>query len=155
LKFEEFDLEYEVLDGLDAMGFDEATPIQEQAIPVILEGRDLIGSAQTGTGKTGAFLIPIINRIISTENTNKIKALIIVPTRELAMQIDRQMEGLSYFAPVKSTAVYGGRDGTSFSNEKQYIQDGSINLYAGQIFGSPEFGLCRFVGFGIFGARRG
>ncbi|HAN77603.1 MAG TPA: ATP-dependent RNA helicase, partial [Bacteroidales bacterium] len=106
------------------MGFDEATPIQEQAIPVILEGRDLIGSAQTGTGKTGAFLIPIINRIISTENTNKIKALIIVPTRELAMQIDRQMEGLSYFAPVKSTAVYGGRDGTSFSNEKQYIQDG-------------------------------
>jgi len=124
LKFEEFDLEYEVLDGLDAMGFDEATPIQEQAIPVILEGRDLIGSAQTGTGKTGAFLIPIINRIISTENTNKIKALIIVPTRELAMQIDRQMEGLSYFAPVKSTAVYGGRDGTSFSNEKQYIQDG-------------------------------
>ena len=85
------------MEGIEAMGFKTPTPIQEQAIPAILEGKDIIGSAQTGTGKTAAFLLPVIQNIIAQERTNKTRALIIVPTRELAQQIDQQMEGFWLF----------------------------------------------------------
>ena len=113
------------MDGIAALGFNTATPIQEQAIPKILEGRDLIGSAQTGTGKTAAFLLPIIDRILEMPDDHKIKALVVVPTRELAQQIDQHMEGLSYFTPVSSIAVYGGTDGASFSREKMALEKGA------------------------------
>jgi superfamily II DNA/RNA helicase len=125
LTFNEFELDDRLLDGIAALGYEQATPIQEQAIPVILSGRDLIGSAQTGTGKTAAFLLPIIHKIIGTPHDGSIRALIIVPTRELAMQIDQQMEGLSYFTPVSSIAVYGGTDGASFNREKTALSSGA------------------------------
>jgi len=79
------------------MGFEEATPVQERSIPPIMEGKDVLGLAQTGTGKTAAFLLPIVNRLLKAQKSTKNKALVIVPTRELAMQIDQHMEGLSYF----------------------------------------------------------
>ena len=113
------------MEGIEAMGFENPTPIQEQAIPAIIEGRDIIGSAQTGTGKTAAFLLPVIQKIISEKRTDKTRALIVVPTRELAMQIDQQMEGFGYFTPVGSIAVYGGGDGALFAQEKKALSEGT------------------------------
>ena len=124
MKFTDLNLSNELLEGIEAMGFDEATPIQEQAIPTILEGHDLIASAQTGTGKTAAFLLPIVEHIVRMPHSDNIKALIIVPTRELAVQIQQNMEGMSYFTSVSSIAIYGGRDGTSYSMEKQALSAG-------------------------------
>lgn len=124
MKFTEFDLDAKLLEGIASIGFSEATPIQEKAIPSILNGKDLIASAQTGTGKTAAFLLPIIHKIITSQKEEHISALIIVPTRELAVQIDQQLEGLSYFTPVNSIAVYGGSDGAAFSREKKALSGG-------------------------------
>lgn len=107
------------------MGFESPTPIQEQAIPAILQGSDIIGSAQTGTGKTAAFLLPVIQHIVASREANKTRALVIVPTRELAMQIDQHMEGFSYFTPVSSIAVYGGGDGALFAQEKKALSEGT------------------------------
>ncbi len=107
------------------MGYKQATPVQEQVILPILAGRDIIASAQTGTGKTGAFLLPIIHKIITEpHDENKINALIIVPTRELAIQIADNMEGLGYFTNVSCIAVYGGGDGNSFTTEKTALTSG-------------------------------
>lgn len=107
------------------MGFKQATPVQEQVIQPILAGRDIIASAQTGTGKTGAFLLPIIHKLITEpHDENKINALIIVPTRELAIQIADNMEGLGYFTNVSCIAVYGGGDGNSFTTEKTALTSG-------------------------------
>ena len=89
MRFDELELEDSLLQGLDAMNFQETTPIQELTIPVILEGKDLIACAQTGTGKTAAYTLPILNRLIKEENrTDTVKAVIMAPTRELAQQID-------------------------------------------------------------------
>lgn len=110
--------------GLDAIGFSQPTPIQEAAIPLILNKRDLIACAQTGTGKTAAFVLPIIHSILSNTNEHKIKALILVPTRELALQIDQNIQGLAYFAPVSSIAVYGGGDGQVFEVQKKALLQG-------------------------------
>ena len=113
------------MEGISAMGFESPTPIQEQAIPAILQGQDIIGSAQTGTGKTAAFLLPVIQNIIASREASKTRALVIVPTRELAQQIDQQMEGFSYFTPVSSIAVYGGGDGSLFAQEKKALSEGT------------------------------
>jgi superfamily II DNA/RNA helicase len=113
------------MEGISAMGFEKPTPIQEQAIPAILDGKDIIGSAQTGTGKTAAFLLPVIQNIIASRESSKTRALVIVPTRELAQQIDQQMEGFSYFTPVSSIAVYGGGDGSIFAQEKKALTEGT------------------------------
>lgn len=107
------------------MGFENPTPIQEQVIPAILEGKDLIATAQTGTGKTAAFLLPIVNKIITTKHDDHIKALIIVPTRELAIQIDQHLEGLSYFTHISSLPVYGGGAGDLFLREKKALIHGA------------------------------
>ncbi len=112
------------MEGLEAMRFDNATPIQEQAIPAIMEGRDVLACAQTGTGKTAAFLLPVLHRITETPPTG-IDTLIIVPTRELAMQIDQQLEGFSYFTPVSAVAIYGGRDGHSMELERNALKKGA------------------------------
>lgn len=124
MTFEELGLSYELLDGLDAMGFINATPIQEQAIPVILDGKDLIACAQTGTGKTGAFLLPTIDSLRNA-SSDSIDTIILVPTRELAVQIDQQLEGLSYFTRISSISIYGGRDGNAFIQEKKALTRGA------------------------------
>jgi ATP-dependent RNA helicase RhlE len=125
LNFSEFGFAPDLMEGISAMGFESPTPIQEQAIPAILEGKDIIGSAQTGTGKTAAFLLPVIQNIMASREANKTRALVIVPTRELAQQIDQQMEGFSYFTPVSSIAVYGGGDGKLFAQEKKALTEGT------------------------------
>ncbi len=126
MRFDELDLEYEILDGLDDMNFEEMTPVQEHCIPVILEGRDLIGCAQTGTGKTAAYTLPLLNRLLIEGNDdNVVKAVIIVPTRELAMQIDQQFQGFSYYLPVSTTVVYGGGDGKGWDVQKRGMLMGS------------------------------
>lgn len=126
MKFEALALHTDLLNGLDAIGFKEATPIQAQAIPIILANHDLIGCAQTGTGKTAAFLLPILNKIIqkAPEERKGVNTLIIVPTRELAIQIDQMLEGLSYFTPVSTIAMYGGSDSASFSQQKTALIEG-------------------------------
>ncbi len=125
MKFTEFGLDPQLLEGVEAIGFKEATPVQDQTIPHILNGKDVIASAQTGTGKTAAFLLPILHKIINEPEHESIKALIIVPTRELASQIDQQLEGLSYYTSVSSLAVYGGNDGQSFEREKKAMTEGA------------------------------
>jgi len=126
LRFSDFNFHNDLLEGINAIGFEQPTPIQEKAIPTIIEGKDLIGSAQTGTGKTAAFLLPIIDQILKEgADDHHIDALIVVPTRELAMQIDQQLEGLSYFTHLSSIAVIGGGDGSSFAREKQALSQGA------------------------------
>ncbi|MDE7074478.1 MAG: DEAD/DEAH box helicase, partial [Odoribacter sp.] len=126
MRFDELDLEKEVLEGIDAMNFREMTPVQEQTIPIILEGRDIIGCAQTGTGKTAAYTLPLLNRLLCEGNPdNQIRAVIMVPTRELAQQIDMQFEGFSYFMPISTTVVYGGGDGANWDQQKRGMLMGS------------------------------
>ena len=96
------------MDGLDAMGFNKPTPIQELAIPVILANKDLIACAQTGTGKTAAYVLHIIDKILDSDHSH-LNTLILAPTRELAVQIDQQVQGFSYYVPVSSIAIYGDR----------------------------------------------
>lgn len=120
MNFAELNLNDNVLDALDAMRFEECTPIQEKSIPVILEGRDLIAVAQTGTGKTAAYLLPVLNKLSEGGHpADAINCIVMAPTRELAQQIDQQMEGFSYFMPVSSVAVYGGNDGILFEQQKK------------------------------------
>ena len=126
MKFSELKLNDNVLEALDAMRFDECTPIQEQSIPVILEGRDLIAVAQTGTGKTAAYLLPVLNKLSEGGHPeDSINCIVMAPTRELAQQIDQQMEGFSYFMPVSSVAVYGGNDGVLFEQQKRGLTLGA------------------------------
>lgn len=126
LKFTAFNFNENLVEGIQASGYEDATPVQEQVIPLVLQGKDVIASAQTGTGKTAAFLLPLINNIISAPiNHHSITALVIVPTRELAVQIAQHMEGLSYFTSVSSIAVYGGGDGNAFVQEKKALSAGA------------------------------
>lgn len=133
MKFSELNLDDSVLQALDAMRFEECTPVQEHTIPVILEGKDLIGVAQTGTGKTAAYLLPVLNQLNKgTYPADAINCIIMSPTRELAQQIDQQMEGFSYFMPASSVAVYGGNDGVRFEQEKR-----SLTLGADIVIATP------------------
>lgn len=126
MKFDEMPLNKDVLDGLRAMNFENTTPIQELAIPVILEKRDLIACAQTGTGKTAAFILPLLHNLTSEPHPeDKINAIIMAPTRELAQQIDQQMEGFSYFTPFSSVAVYGGNDAQAWDVQKKGLLKGA------------------------------
>ncbi|MCK9291787.1 MAG: DEAD/DEAH box helicase, partial [Bacteroidales bacterium] len=131
MKFTDFNLATPLMEGINAMGYENPSPIQEQAIPLILEGHDLIGCAQTGTGKTAAFLLPIMHRILKEGSSHTgTKALIIAPTRELAIQIDQQLEGFGYFAGISSLAVYGGGSGILFEQEKKALQSGADIIVA-------------------------
>ena len=125
MNFKKFNFGNELQDGLDMMGFEKATPIQEQAIPIIQEGRDLIACAQTGTGKTAAFVLPILDKLTKTHQGNKVNTIIIAPTRELAKQIDMQIEGFSYFTNSSSYPIYGGGTGVEFDNQKQALKKGA------------------------------
>lgn len=124
MKFSEFNFHQDILTGIESMGFEDTTPIQEQSIPLIMQGRDLIACAQTGTGKTAAYLLPVINSIINSPGEG-IRAIIIAPTRELAQQIDQQMAGFAYFIPVSSIAIYGGGDGASWDQQKAALVQGA------------------------------
>lgn len=123
MDFKDFKFNPQLLEGLLAMGFRNATPIQQQAIPIILDKKDLIACAQTGTGKTGAYLLPIMNMISETEDRHN-NTLILAPTRELAQQIDLQVEALSYFTNISSLTVYGGGDGIAYEQQKRSMREG-------------------------------
>ncbi|WP_251624025.1 DEAD/DEAH box helicase [Odoribacter lunatus] len=131
MKFNEMGLEASVLQGLDAMNFKETTPVQEKAIPIILEGKDIIGCAQTGTGKTAAYILPILNQMAKTkQQDDHINAIIMAPTRELAQQIDMQFEGFSYFVSISTLAIYGGGDGATWTQQKQGLEMGANVIIA-------------------------
>lgn len=123
MTFNDFHFEETLIDGLSSMGYKQPTPIQQQAIPVIQVNKDLIACAQTGTGKTAAFVLPIINKIIKTNHVG-INTLIIAPTRELVLQIDQQIEALAYFCNVSSIPIYGGNDGIAWANQAKAIENG-------------------------------
>lgn len=113
-----------MFDGLTAMRFEKATPVQQMTIPIIMKQKDLIACAQTGTGKTAAFLLPVLDRIVRNGH-NGINTLVLVPTRELAIQIDQQMEGFGYFLDVSSTAIYGGNDSGEWARQKNALITGA------------------------------
>mgnify|MGYP004511029257 FL=1 len=127
MKFEELDLEDAVLDGLYDMNFEETTPVQEQTIPIILEGRDVIACAQTGTGKTAAYVLPIISELSRGGfPQDAVNAIIMAPTRELAQQIDQQIQGFTYYIPdLSAVAVYGGTDGVTWEQQKRSMEMGA------------------------------
>lgn len=126
MRFDELPLCDAVLDGLQAMNFTEATPVQEQTIPVILNQRDVIACAQTGTGKTAAFILPLLHNLQAIPHAeDKVNAIIMAPTRELAQQIDQQMEGFSYFTSFSSVAVYGGNDSQAWDVQRRGLQKGA------------------------------
>ncbi|MDE6742108.1 MAG: DEAD/DEAH box helicase, partial [Muribaculaceae bacterium] len=126
MRFDELLSNDDVLDGLWDMHFDECTPIQEAAIPIILDGHDLLACAQTGTGKTAAYLLPVIDMIAEGNYpSDSINCVIMAPTRELAQQIDRQLQGFAYFMPVTGMAVYGGTDGYTYERQRKSLKLGA------------------------------
>jgi ATP-dependent RNA helicase RhlE len=146
LRFSEFGLHPDLLEGIDASGYEIATPVQEKVIPPILEGKDIIASAQTGTGKTAAFLLPIIHRLLQHRIEGQVGALVIVPTRELAIQISQHLEGLSYFTNISSIPVYGGNDGGNFVAEKKALQSGTdiVICTPGRMIAHLNMGYAKF-----------
>ncbi len=125
MRFTEFGFHPDLLEGIEASNYENATPVQEKVIPPILAGKDIIASAQTGTGKTAAFCFLVMNRLLNHRIEGQVGALVIVPTRELAIQIAQHLEGLSYFTNLSSIAVYGGNDGSNFVAEKKALQTGT------------------------------
>ncbi len=151
--FDDFDLSDEVLDSLDAMNFVEPSPIQEATIPALLEGRDMLACAQTGTGKTAAYLLPIINRISRGEGiSDKVNALVIAPTRELAIQIDQQVQAFSYFTSISSLAIYGGGDGIIFAQQERSLDRGVDIIIAtpGRLISMMNLGITDFSDVSYF-----
>ena len=128
-KFKSLGVNDEIVEALGFMGITEPTKIQENSIPIIIEGRDLIACSQTGTGKTASFLIPILQNCLSKASTDNY-ALIICPTRELALQIDQQFDAIAYFSTVSSTTLYGGGDANGFVKEKAALESG-VNIIIG------------------------
>ena len=145
MNFSEFHFEPQLAEGLSYMNFKDATPVQQQAIPLIMQGRDLIACAQTGTGKTAAYLLPVLNNIIKS-GSKGINTLVIVPTRELALQIDQQLEGFSYFVGISHRAIFGGSDGIVFESEKRSLTEGADVLIAtpGRLMAHLAMGYVKF-----------
>ena len=129
MNFNELNLNPDVIEAISHMGFEKATAVQEQAIPKILKGDDLIACAQTGTGKTAAFILPTLDQI-AREHQKETSVLVIVPTRELAVQIDQQIQGFAYFTPVSSLPVYGGGDGKDWVQQKKALSTGADIIVA-------------------------
>ncbi len=145
MKFTELNLDESLLEAISHMGFVDATPIQEFAIPKILDNKDIIACAQTGTGKTAAFILPILNKLVGKEDTT-IDTLIIVPTRELAVQIEQEIQGLSYFVSVGSQAIYGGGDGKDWDIQKEALKEGTDIIVAtpGKLISHLSMGYVNF-----------
>ncbi len=142
--FDDFDLQPDLIEGIRAMGYKQATPIQAQAIPYILDSKDLIACAQTGTGKTAAFLVPTLSRI-SQAKYDFTSTLILVPTRELAKQIDDQVEGLSYFTGATSIAIYGGNNAQNWDQQKKALTSGADIIVAtpGRLIAHMQMGYVK------------
>lgn len=145
MQFSEFGIHDDLLESISYMGFKDATPIQEQAIPVILDGYDLIACAQTGTGKTAAFLLPILDLIVDMP-AGETSTLILVPTRELAMQIDQQVQGIAYTMGIHSIALYGGGDGDEWGQQKTALTKGADIIVAtpGKLISHLNLGYVKF-----------
>ena len=145
MKFTELNLNESLLEAISHMGFENATPIQEFAIPKILDNKDIIACAQTGTGKTAAFILPILNKLVGKEDCT-IDTLIIVPTRELAVQIEQEIQGLSYFVSVGSQAIYGGGDGKDWEVQKDALKNGTDIIVAtpGKLLSHLSMGYVNF-----------
>lgn len=145
MKFSEFGLDEQILEAIHYAGFEEATPIQEKAIPIILENRDLIGCAQTGTGKTAAFILPVLEQI-KREKPQGTSTLIIVPTRELAGQINSQISGMAYFTDAHSETVYGGGGADDWDREKAALTNGTDIIVAtpGKLMAHLQMGYVKF-----------
>ncbi|NOY36515.1 MAG: DEAD/DEAH box helicase [Chlorobi bacterium] len=146
MEFKELPLTSSLQEGVESFGFSELTPIQEACIPLIMKGKDIIGCAQTGTGKTMAYAIPTLQRILTTGEKEGPYALVLAPTRELALQIEQQFEGLTYFLDVNSSAVYGGGDATEFERQKKAIIKGADILIAtpGRLLAHIKLGYVSF-----------
>ena len=145
MKFSELGIHDDLLDAISYMGFKVATPIQEQAIPEILKGNDLIACAQTGTGKTAAFLLPIFDLIAGLPG-GETSTLIIVPTRELAIQIDQHVQGIGYTMGINSIAIYGGGDGDDWGQQKRALTQGADIIVAtpGKLISHLNLGYVKF-----------
>lgn len=145
MQFSELNLHDDLLSGVDAMNYIQMSPIQELTIPLILAGRDLIASAQTGTGKTAAYLIPLLNQVIQSKS-NQTSALVLVPTRELAKQIDEQIEGFSYFINATSIAIYGGGKGEEWDQQRKALVEGADIIIAtpGRLMAHMNSGEVKF-----------
>lgn len=145
MKFEELALNEKILEAISYMGFEKASPIQEQAIPEILKGNDLIACAQTGTGKTAAFILPVLNKLYENK-TDKTKVLVICPTRELALQIDQQIQGFAYFLDINSIPIYGGGDGDNWELQKKALTLGTEIIVAtpGKLISHLNLGYVNF-----------
>ena len=153
MRFDELDLDDSVLDGLDAMNFQEMTLVQELSIPPILQGRDVIACAQTGTGKTAAYVLPVINKLNKGGYPDDaINAIIMSPTRELALQIDQQIEGFSYYLPVSAVAIYGGTDGIVYTQQERGLQLGADIVIAtpGRLISHVNYGSVDFSKVSFF-----
>ncbi len=145
MNFNELGLNSQMLEAISFMGFERATPVQELAIPEILAGNDLIACAQTGTGKTAAFVLPVLNNL-TKEHKQETSVLVIVPTRELAIQIDQQIQGFTYFTPVESIPVYGGGSGSDWDTEKRALTMGADIIVAtpGRLISHLNMGYVKF-----------
>lgn len=149
MNFTEFGFDDRLMEGIDASGYEVATPVQQQVIPLALQGKDVIASAQTGTGKTAAFILPIIHKLLANPSTSQTNmALVLVPTRELAIQIAQHVEGLSYFTSISSIAVYGGGDGGAFVQEKKALSEGAdiVICTPGRLLAHINMGYVKFSG---------
>ena len=146
MTFEDFKFDPKLDEALDFMGFKTPSPIQEQAIPLIQKRKDLIACAQTGTGKTAAFLLPVLDRIAQKQDRKHVNTLIIAPTRELALQIDQQVEAFGYFLGVSSIPVYGGGSGNTFDQQKKAFTQGADIIIAtpGRLISHINLGYVNF-----------
>lgn len=145
MTFDEFGLNEKILEAISYMGYEKASEIQELTIPLILEGKDLLACAQTGTGKTAAFMLPILDHL-AREDNHDLSTLIIVPTRELAIQINQQVQGFSYFLNVNSVTVYGGREGADWEAESRALTKGTNIIIAtpGKLISHLNLGYVKF-----------
>lgn len=153
MKFEEINFSESLLEGLAVMNYEQMTPIQEKAIPVIMDGKDIIACAQTGTGKTMAYLLPLLDRLQKTPHKeDAVNALIMVPTRELVLQVEQQLEGLSYFMPTTSVGIYGGNDGSLWDIQKNAIKSGVDIIIAtpGRLLSHIQMGNVNFANVSYF-----
>ncbi|MFA5417440.1 MAG: DEAD/DEAH box helicase [Bacteroidales bacterium] len=145
MNFKELGLNDQMLESISFMGYEKATPIQELTIPEIIKGNDLIACAQTGTGKTAAFILPILNKLTAQPHAGT-STLIIVPTRELAIQIEQQIQGFAYFSDIQSISVYGGGDGSDWDTQKKALTSGADIIVAtpGKLISHLNMGYVKF-----------
>ncbi|MFO8054144.1 MAG: DEAD/DEAH box helicase [Bacteroidales bacterium] len=147
MNFKDLKLDGQLLEAMSYLGFETPTKVQQKVIPLIFANKDLIACAQTGTGKTAAFVLPVLNKLTGKKGKHT-DTLIIVPTRELAIQIDQQIQGLAYFVPASSIAVYGGSTGKDWELQKNAFKQGVDIIVAtpGKLLSHLSMGYVDFKG---------